>query len=1002
VVAVRDDTRGRVPFALLGVLLLVSSLTLAPTFVTEPAPGETAVERALNQATAETQVAVRDGVSTAGRRAAANPVVTPAGTPTGRVLNDSTAFRDSLRIRTYLRVADRLEAVNGRSGDVTVTASLPAVANTSDLRAAKRRVSVERAGPNETAMRATVENIVLTVRRNGEVVSTRHVSPTVVVPTQALMLHDRVLTYQARLNNGLDKPGLSQRMTARLYPMAWARGYAQYGGAGIENVVANRHVSLAANGALLGVQRSTFGRSDPAGRRALTEATAVTGIEDIVRGSRGTAVSSDVLDEAEYKPMSETPPRPRATNRPSPSPGDSMTVGVNETAESAFRTVTVTSTLNETLEDAYTVEVALKTDSHRLDGGPPDKPPSPGSNWTLVDDRTTISVVAVGNASGRVGTPDGWHTVETFSRTVERRYTRTAVWQSGPDRTYTTASSTARYRVAAAVVGRHHGRSPAPNRSIRTAHDARASPLNGSNLADVEPKAMDALVGDAGGRDRVAERVVDDSLGRTEATVTADRPPELHDWVYRDLMGLRESVRNTTVSVERGSVGTFETNPPQELRDRLLQRRTDLAAVPDTYDSTAQKARIAARLTYLDAVLAELDSQATARESNRKRVDTQLTERTDGSLRALRKGLTARETPVPRSRPVPVGPAGPVRTRVDTQAPYLTLAELNESRYRALNGSEHPLVAQNANVFTVPYGDAADAVVGGAFEGGDRVRLATAANALAAANETLENESNTTLAAKRDDLRGEVRVANGEMTTQLWLAVSQHTDAGKGESRAIVSEAMSAWETPEARALALTNGSAQERVARVAGGRLHLTRVEQDRLRLTLLAVDTPATKPTLGSTNGTASTVRTVAKDELSKALADAGKQKAQRIAKERLGTDRLPAGLPLAPPVTPWYATANIWWVTVKGEYARFAVSASHGSPGDSGARTTYARDGHNVTLDVDDDGTAERLGTADRVSFSADTGVVVVVPPKPRGVGDKDGTAVEESSGWPDAGS
>ncbi len=50
------------------------------------------------------------------------------------------------------------------------------------------------------------------------------------------MLHDQVSTYQTRLNNGLDKPGLSQRMTARLYPMAWARGYAQYGGAGIENV----------------------------------------------------------------------------------------------------------------------------------------------------------------------------------------------------------------------------------------------------------------------------------------------------------------------------------------------------------------------------------------------------------------------------------------------------------------------------------------------------------------------------------------------------------------------------------------------------------------------------------------------------------------------------------------------------------------------------------------------------------------------------------------------
>lgn len=996
----KDDTRGRVPFALLGVLLLVSSLTLAPTFVTEPAPSETAVERALDQATAETQVAVRDGVSTAGPQAAANPVVTPADTPTGRVLNNSTAFRDSLRIRAYLRVADRLERVSGRSGDVTVTAKLPAVTNASDLRAAKHRVSVERAGPNKTAMRATVENIVLTVRRNGEVVSTRRVSPTVVVPTQALMLHEQVSTYQTRLNNGLDKPGLSQRMTARLYPMAWARGYAQYGGAGIENVVANRHVSLATNGALLGVQRSTFGRSDPAGRRALTEATAMTGIEDVIRGSQGTALSTEVLKQAEYRPVSETPPRPKSTA--SPSPADSMTVGVNETADTAFRSVTEPSALNETLEDAYTVEVALEVDKRRLGGGPPETPPSPGTEWTLVADRTTTDTESVGTASGSVATPDGWHTLETFGRTVERQYTRTAVWQNGSVRQRTTTSSTARYRVAVAVVGRHHGRSPAPNRSIRTAHDASASPLTGSNLADVEPKAMDTLVGHTGGRDEVAERVVDGSLSRTAATVTADRPPELHDWVYQDLMDLRASVRNTTVTVERGRVGTFETNPPQELRARVAQRRDTLAAVPGTYDSAAQKARVAARLTYLNAVSAELDRQATARDSNRKRVDAQLSERTDGSLRALRKGLTARETPVPRSRPMPVGPAGPVRTRVDTQTPYLTLAELDESRYRALEGSEHPLVARNANVFTVPYGDAADAVVGGAFESGDRVRLATAASALAAANETLEDESNATLASERDALQQEVAAANRELTTTLWLAVSQHTAADQDESKAIVTEALSPWDTSAARALALTNGSAQERVARVAGARLNLTRVERDRLRLRLLSVDTPATRPTLGSTNGTASAVRSVAKDELSSALANAGEQKAQQLAKKRLGTDRLPAGLPLAPPVTTWYATANIWWVTVEGEYARFAVSASHGSPSEPGARTTYARDGHNVTLDVDDDGAAERLGTADRVSFRADTGVVVVVPPKPRGVGDKDGTAVEESSGWPDAGS
>ncbi|PYZ02939.1 hypothetical protein C8039_09820 [Halogeometricum sp. wsp3] len=183
-------------------------------------------------------------------------------------------------------------------------------------------------------------------------------------------------------------------------------------------------------------------------------------------GSRGTAVSSDVVGQAQYKPISETPPRPKSTTGPSST--DSMTVGVNETADTAFRSVTKPSALNETLEDAYTVEVALETDKHRLGGGPPGTPSSPGTEWTLVADRTTTTTEAVGNASGRVATPDGWHALETFSRTVERRTRGRRL----AERVSTSAHSylmPVRYRVTVAVVGRHHGRSPAPNRSIRTA-----------------------------------------------------------------------------------------------------------------------------------------------------------------------------------------------------------------------------------------------------------------------------------------------------------------------------------------------------------------------------------------------------------------------------------------------------------------------------------------------------------------------------------------------------
>ncbi len=59
--------------------------------------------------------------------------------------------------------------------------------------------------------------------------------------------------------------------------------------------------------------------------------------------------------------------------------------------------------------------------------------------------------------------------------------------------------------------------------------------------------------------------------------------------MYRDLTTRAGVIRNTTVTVERGRVGTFDTNPPQVLRERVGQRRATLAAVQDTYDSAARR-----------------------------------------------------------------------------------------------------------------------------------------------------------------------------------------------------------------------------------------------------------------------------------------------------------------------------------------------------------------------------------------------------------------------------
>ncbi|MFW5938038.1 MAG: DUF7286 family protein, partial [Halanaeroarchaeum sp.] len=125
----------------------------------------------------------------------------------------------------------------------------------------------------------------------------------------------------------------------------------------------------------------------------------------------------------------------------------------------------------------------------------------------------------------------------------------------------------------------------------------------------------------------------------------------------------------------------------------------------------------------------------------------------------------------------------------------------------------------------------------------------------------------------------------------------------------------------------------------------------------------------------------------------ATAGKRRAMRSA-----AAEIPAGLPLTPVPGQWYATANVWVVSVRGGYDRFTVRAPRSSPAyRANGTVSYVRESAPVTLDVDGDGVEERLGRNEPIELAADTGVFVVVPPGSSGVGDTDGTADERSPGW-----
>jgi len=1003
-VSIADDERGRVPFAVVGVLLLVSSLALATTLRPEPAPTDTAVERAMAEMTAISQTAVRDGVATASQRAAADPVVDPADTALGRALNDSAPFRSALRLRIYLQVRDRLGRLSASGGDgVDATASLPAVTTTSGYEDAIDRVHIEQAGANNTSVQATVENVTLTARRGGEVVTRRTVTQTVVVPTPVLYVHERVETYETRLNNSLARPGLSQRTTARLYPIVWARGYAQYGGAPIENVVANRHVSLATNGAMLGVQRSVFGRSDPEGRQALGEATAAVGIDDLAAGRTNGALVSTVLSRVNYGPASQNIST-ADIDADVPRANESVRIGVNGTADAAFAAVAGPLTIASTAREAYTVDVRTVTERERLSGGPPDRPDPPVGNWTFLREETTTRTTVVSNLSERPSMPSGWHTLDQFGRVVEVTYEHDVTWRNpeSRERETTTATGTARYLATGRLLCRHSNGSVAPVRGISTAHTRGAGPLDGPNLAGVETMAEATLL-DNESHDSVAQAVAVGAFTDATTTVTGDRPESIDTWLYRDLQSLRETVRDLNTTVERGSVGTFETNPAERLDQLLEERRDELVAAPETYNSTAQRARIAARIDYLDAVSARLTNQSESHSAAETNLSTRLRNATDLSLTELRRGLSARGTVTPQTEPTPTGPAGPVETRIDAQPQYLTLASVDQSQVPAVDDTEHPLVARNTNVFSIPYGNAASVVMNAGTSGVNRARLATAAATLQAANGTNLSEPNATLEADRAALADSVADANAHVEGALSERVAVQTSANSTVATGIVEAALDEWVTTADRGMAIANNSASGTIAAVAAERENLSAVEEDWLAVRLtrtatVALATAGARPPTSVVNQTANTVRSVARTRVQSAIENRTTAEIQDIAQRRFGRRVLPSGLPVAPPFTPWYFTVNIWTMTVEGEYARFAVSARHGTTGTGPNTMTYAREDEWVTLDADGDGEPETLGSNDRLSFDFHTGVVVVVPPEPRGVGDKDGNSVETSSGWP----
>ncbi|WP_157525800.1 hypothetical protein [Halorientalis sp. IM1011] len=1011
----RGDERGWLPFALVGVVLLVGSVALFVGLQPDRPATEPTMDVAVERAVGESSTAIRTAVVEAGDAAAMDPVLERANTPAGHVLDDETPFRDALRVRIYLRARERLDDVTVTRNDVTATASLPATPNASGLESAMERVHVETANDNQTRLRVRVENVTVTATRGNETVVRRTVKPTVTVRTPVLAVHDRMERFDRRLNAGIGRPGLTGRLTGRLFGVVWARGYAQYGSGGvaIENVLANRHVEIMTNGAILREQRHLFGRSDASGRRAMDRAMVGVGLTDLLHGAGVPGGYVETLFEG-----GRPGPNPNApagipsleTDTAAPDAGDRMTVGVNGTADRGLARATAPVSLRSLVRSVYSAEVRTIGETDRTSGSLPSCwTVQPDGWWRLDSERVGRDDPTVtGTTEVNQSIPDGWHAFESFGRRVKQERTKYCHWVDGNETTVTEASDTFRFHVGVALIGRHAPTPYAPANGIETVHEAGKGPFDGPNLANVSRRARLRLIDGRGGPDELARDAVRKRKNISGVRTVHGRVPEgIRGWLLADLVGFRDRVANVSVTVKRGRAGAFEANPAEKLERKL----GGLVAPPNEYGSVAEKARFAARGMYAEQTRELLEKRARKQAQRRRNLGKAL-----GSVgvdspnlleRALEtrsgNGLTAREP----------GIDGVDVTAVEGSPAYLTVAEVGPNHADSLpeDARISPLATRNVNLFASPHGNVADTLLE-SVDMGSTVDLRTAARTLratqAASGLTTENETlDETLDRKSRSLEGVVqrRVGYSRRVLRKQLASMEIGD-DESERRRIVEDALARWEGPGAKALALTNGSAASAVADRAIEHDETRRDNlQATLRLVLHATATGTdTRVSQAKISTTGELVRQKVTARLAAGIENATREGASRLADrldDRLkrSLNRVPAGLPIVPVGPAWWFTANAWFVDVRGGYDRFAVRAKTGAAGAPGSSLTYVRDGGVAAVDYDGDGEDERLGHADRISFESQTGVVIAVPPGPQGVGDKDGNVDERSGSWTD---
>lgn len=983
-----DDRRGRIPFALLGVLLLVGATTLSASIANQRlAPVDSSADTVADRIDAEIQTTLRDAIERAVKTAAREPVIEAAETPSGQALQ-ADPFTNALRVRIYLQARTSLSDIQyhrGRTvGRVQFGSRQPSIEE------ALRLIEIEGRDAN-TELVVTVDEIKMAISRNGQVVAEEELSMTLRSGLPILAMAERAHTFETRLSRGpLTGPSVSRRATVSLTAIAQARGLSQYLGLPIDNIIANRHVQLTTNAGILDTQRAVFGQVDPDAERGVRRALLRTGVTDFVAAETDPAIADAITGGL---------PAPTA-ERALPDRSDSLSIrhSLAPVADSVF--VSFTRSLHPRMEsiiaDGYRARVTVRAGVDQCQRDRQPRISAPRGNYSLVSKTverdTKVTYRSPPALSSRYRDGIGTQVLERTARMVTVRYTRRTVWQH-PHGSQVTR--TARWQTRCGVTIDQRARMlpiRTPTRSIDPLFET-GGVLDGSNLVRVSAISGD-LRDSAGGSDQLARRAVLDGPVSIRETITGKRPARLDRWIRADLRQTRDELRTITLSIDGRSLTAGAVNPAAALRKVVLNRRAALRAVPVEYAGVADRARVAVRIAYLNHVLAELQAQANQASAQHHSIrDILVNHGVDYSLAQL-----SRIQPSPASQSHTIGSGegviGPVTLQPDADPPFLSTASVNGSRVDSIADSEQyiGLATRNLNVFSVPYDNAATSIIAGVMGQSGSVSLELAAQTLSAAEQTAEITPTPELETQTEILTRRVERKLSYVHHRATTTLAAETGLPRTTCDDIVTAAFERWPMTQ-QPTAARNGSIARLIAQEATQReRNMKTVDGRELETTIRvrlrqAVTHTQVRVSQAAVNDTDTQTRKAAQSLASSALKSAARE---RFKMANMSLNQLPAGIPILPTLNPWLATGNLWIVDARGRYGRFAITSPHGP-------ITFVRSGQVVTLDVDGDGRAETLGRASRIGFSYRTVAIVVVPPGKAGVGERDGQTDERSTAW-----